>query len=218
MACVRANGDISELFECPTGVRQGCVLSPALFSLFINEVANHINSHGVHGIQLLPNLLELLILLFADDIALLSTTPGGLQVQLNLLKQCCNRLKLSVNEEKTKVMVFRKGGYLGQNEKWYYDGKALEVVNKYCYLGYIFTTMLSFNIGTSTLVAKGKKAVYLLNRAFSNCKGMSAKTFFRVFDAKVQSILLYSSEIWGYEPIENVEKVHMIACKRYLGV
>jgi hypothetical protein len=218
MACVRANGELSDFFDCPTGVRQGCVLSPALFSLFINQVANYVSEHGVHGIQLLPNLLELFILLFADDVALLSTTPGGLQTQLNLLKECCDRLNMYVNEDKSKIMVFRKGGYLGQNEKWFFDGKALEVVNRYCYLGYTFSTMLSFNIGTSTLVTKGKKAVYLLNRAFNNCKEMSSKTYFRIFDAKVQSILLYSSELWGYDAIENIEKVHMLACKRFLGV
>lgn len=186
--------------------------------MFINEIANHINECGVHGVQLLPNLLELFILLFADDIALISTTPGGLQAQLDSLKVCCDRLELNVNKDKTKIMVFRKGGFLGRREKWVFNGNELEVVNKYCYLGYNFTTMLSFNLGTDHLVSKGKKAVYLLCRAFQNCKEMSRHTFFRIFDAKVQSILLYSSEIWGYQSIENIERVHLLACKRYLGV
>ena len=115
-------------------------------------------------------------------------------------------------------MVFRKGGYLGQNEKWFFDGDMLEIVNHYCYLGFTFTTKLSFNLGTMHLVAKGKKALYLILRAFQNCKEMSHKSFFKVFDAKVQSILLYSSEIWGYQRLDNLEKVHLLACKRFLGV
>ena len=193
-------------------------MSPSLFSLFINQIANHINESGVHGVQLLPNLLELFILLFADDIALISTTPGGLQIQLDSLKLCCNRLQLNVNKDKTKIMVFRKGGFLGQREKWFFEGNELEVVNKYCYLGYTFTTMLSFNLGTSHLVAKGKKAVHLLCRAFQTCKEMSPETFFRIFDAKIQAILLYSSEIWGYQRLECIERVHLLACKRFLGV
>jgi hypothetical protein len=193
-------------------------MSPTLFSLFINQLANHVNETGVHGVQLLPNLLELFILLFADDVALISTTPRGLQAQLNSLKIVCDRLKLNVNKDKTKIMVFRKGGFLGEKEKWFFEGELVEVVNKYCYLGFIFSTKLSFNLGTSQLVAKGKKAVYLLCRAFKNCKEMSPETFFRIFDSKVLSILLYSSEIWGYQRLESIEKVHLLACKRYLGV
>ena len=218
ISCVRVNNVFSEFFECPVGVRQGCVLSPTLFSLFINQLANHVNEVGVHGIQLLPNLVELFILLFADDVALLSSTPGGLQVQLNALKQCCDNLKLSVNKDKTKIMVFRKGGFLAKHEKWVFEGKEIEVVNSYCYLGYTFSTKLSVIIGTRHLVTKAKKAVFLLCRAFQNCKEMSQDIFFKLFDAKVQSIVLYSSEIWGLQRLECIERVHLLACKRFLGV
>jgi hypothetical protein len=217
-SCIRLNGEYSHFFNCPVGVRQGCVLSPTLFSLFINQLANYINENGVHGVQFLPNYLELFILLFADDVALISTTPRGLQNQLDLLKACCDRINLKVNEDKTKIIVFRKGGYLGQRERWFFEGKELEVVNKYCYLGYNFTTMLSFKQGTSQLVAKGKKVVYLLYSAFRKCRDMTPSVFFRIFDAKVQSILLYSAELWGYQRLDCIEKVHLLACKRFLGV
>jgi hypothetical protein len=47
---------------------------------------------------------------------------------------------------------------------------------------------------------------------------MTHDTFFKIFDAKVQPILLYSSEIWGLERLENIENIHLMACKRFLGV
>lgn len=47
---------------------------------------------------------------------------------------------------------------------------------------------------------------------------MSKEAFFRIFDAKVQSVLLYSSEIWGCSKLDSMEKVHLLACKRFLGV
>lgn len=217
-ACVRANCEFTDFFPCPVGVRQGCVMSPTLFSLFINQLANHITEVGLHGIQLLPNFLEIFILLFADDVVLLSYSPIGLQSQLNALKNCCERLKLSVNKDKTKIMVFRKGGFLGKNEKWFYEGKQLEVVNSYCYLGFIFSTMLSNKIGTSHLVTRGKKSTYFLSSAFRNCKDLSRDVYFKIFDSKVQSVLLYAAEIWGCHRLDNIEKVHLIACKRFLGV
>jgi hypothetical protein len=68
------------------------------------------------------------------------------------------------------------------------------------------------------LVLKGKKAVFYLNSLFGKCKDMGKEAFFKIFDAKVQSILLYSSEIWGLKRLESIEKVHLLACKRFLGV
>ena len=218
VSCIRANCEFSEFFDCPVGVRQGCVLSPTLFSVFINQLADHMNEKGKHGIQLLPGIMELFILLFADDVVLFSTSPAGLQNQLNILKTCCDSMKLSVNINKTKVMVFRKGGFLGKHENWHYDGMKLEVVNRYCYLGFNFTTKLSPKLGTEHLVVKGKKAAMQLNRVYQKYKEMTPEVFFKIFDSKIQPILLYSSEIWGLYKLEHLEKVHLLACKRFLGV
>ena len=102
LSCVRANNNYSDFFECPVGVRQGCVLSPTIFSSFINQLAKYITDTGRHGIQLLSGLIELFILLFADDVALLATTPCGLQNQLDSLEVCCDRLKTEVNTDETK--------------------------------------------------------------------------------------------------------------------
>lgn len=217
-SCVRVGGKLTDFFGCPKGVRQGCVLSPTLFSVFINKVAQHISNTGRHGVQLMPGLMELFILLFADDITLIATTPTGLQNQLDCLKQCCDQLKLEVNIDKTKIIVFRKGGFLSKFEHWTFNGMKVEVVNEYCYLGFVFTTMLSHKIGTKHLVSKGKKAVFNLCRLQQQLKEINKEIFFKIFDSKVQSILLYASEIWGLCRLETLEKVHVLVCKRFLGV
>ena len=218
LSCVRYNHELSEMFECPIGVRQGCSLSPTLFSMFMNQLSDQIKRRGKHGVQLSPDMIELFILLFADDVALLSTTPSGLQNQLNILQKCCDEMKLYVNIDKTKIMVFRKGGFLGRREKWFYRGERLEVVQNYCYLGFNFTTKVSVKKGTMHLAAKGKKATVQLCRVFQKYKEMSPNTFFKIFDVKIQPVLLYSSEVWGLHRLDSVEKVHLMACKRFLGV
>ena len=98
---------------------------------------------------------------------------------------------MEVNRDKTKLMVFQKGGYLSKHEKWYYDGVEMEVVNKYHYLGFAFTTTLSVKQDTDQLVAKCKKAVFNLCASFQKCRGMAKETFLKIFDSKIQSVLLY---------------------------
>jgi hypothetical protein len=90
------------------------MLSPLIFSLLITEVADAVTKKGKHGFQFLPGLQEIFLLLFADDICLISTTPAGLQNQLDNLEKASTPLGLTVNLKKTIVMVFRKGGHLGK--------------------------------------------------------------------------------------------------------
>jgi hypothetical protein len=116
LASVREKCCYTDYFNCPRGVKQGCLLSPLLFSFFINELAVELSKTGKHGIQLIPGAIEIFLLLFADDIILLSNTIIGLQNQLNSLKREAHRLQLTVNLEKTKILVFRKAGHLVNRE------------------------------------------------------------------------------------------------------
>ena len=89
-----------------------------MFSLFINELALDIINNGRHGVSLSNDFVHLVILLFADDMILLSETVIGLQTQLTNLFSAASRLQLKVNMNKSNIMVFRKGGYLGARQRW----------------------------------------------------------------------------------------------------
>ena len=91
--------------------------SPVLFSLFINELTKDIIESDKHDIQLALDLIELLILLFADDFVLLSDSVFGLQTQLNVLFNTAKRLDLVGNLNKSNIVVFRIGGHFDLNEK-----------------------------------------------------------------------------------------------------
>ena len=71
-----------------------------MFSFFINELAIEVPKTGKHGLQLIPGTTEICLLLFADDVILLSNTIVGLQNQLDSLKREADRLYLTVNLEK----------------------------------------------------------------------------------------------------------------------
>eukprot|EP00745_Piridium_sociabile_P027424 TRINITY_DN4419_c0_g1_i9.p1 TRINITY_DN4419_c0_g1~~TRINITY_DN4419_c0_g1_i9.p1 ORF type:complete len:266 (-),score=25.53 TRINITY_DN4419_c0_g1_i9:396-1193(-) len=103
LACVREKNVYSELFDCPRGVKQGCLLSPQMFSFCIYELAVEVSRKGIQGIHMIPVAIEVLLMLFADDIVLMSNTVFGLQNQLNALKEEADRLSLTVNLDKNKL-------------------------------------------------------------------------------------------------------------------
>ena len=62
-------------------------------------------------------MIELFILLFADDIVLLSDTILGLQNQLDVLARNCARLDLYVNLDKSNIVIFRNGDTFPRKKK-----------------------------------------------------------------------------------------------------
>jgi hypothetical protein len=218
-ARVRGGGDLTDSFLCPRGLKQGEVCSPILFSLFINELTKEINMNGRHGIQLSPELVQILILLFADDVALLSDSVVGLQCQLNILYTVAERLDLLVNLDKSNVIVFRNGGYLSQNERWRFGKSELDSVNVYKYLGIMLTPRLSFQPTLVDLANRATKGVTAIIRVLWSIGEHSPSIFFKLFDSQIQTILTYGAEIWGLVKNQSaIERVHLLAMKRFLCV
>lgn len=81
--CVSCDDAVTDLFDCPINIIQGCVLSLILFSFFINKLFNGIALFGTNGFQLILDITELLMLLFTDDVILMSGTRSGLHNQFN---------------------------------------------------------------------------------------------------------------------------------------
>ena len=86
-----------------------------------------------------------MILLYADDMAMCSDTVGRIQKRIDVLGQFCEKWAMIVNLTKTKIVVFRRGECLKQNEKWYYNGGKIKVVPSYKYLGIFFTSKLKWS-------------------------------------------------------------------------
>ena len=99
-------------------------------------------------------------LFFADDAILVTGTISGLKNKLNLIKMQSERMGLGVNLDKTKIVVFRKGGHLSKYEHWHYGTNNLNVINSYNvkYLGIDFSTKLSFVNCTTSFIMKAKKS------------------------------------------------------------
>ena len=210
-SCVRQCNDYSDLIEYAVGLRQGEVISPALVSLFLEDIEMYLQEDNISGLKLFD--IVLILISFADDMAVLSETSEGLQSSLNRLSEYCNAWGLEVNSSKTKVMVFRKRGGLLNNESWTYKGQVLDAVDCFNYLGTVFNYTGSFNLNNEYITGKALKA---LNVLMVNCKKFPLKP--KLLCQLFGSILSYASEVWGFTKAKDIERIHLKFCKRILNV
>ena len=61
--------------------------------------------------------------------------------------------------DKSKFVVFRKGGHIALREKWKYGDTPMEIVNMYDYLGISFSTRLFFSHALNDMSQRAKKGV-----------------------------------------------------------
>ena len=148
----------------------------------------------------------------------MADTIGRLQYQIDTLIKGCTKWGLQINEEKTKVIVFRNGGPLRQNEKFFINGKRIETVPMFKYLGLLFTSRLCWSATQRMLAAQADKAVAVIKHISFKCGGLSHELYFKLFDRMVTPILTYGSEIWGAEVLDCIEIVQYKFCKFDLGV
>ena len=207
-------GEKSSTFACKLGVRQGECLSPILFALYVNDMEENLRNVET-GISVLD--IKLFLLFYADDAVILADTAQGLQLGLDSLYEYCQRWKLKINTNKSKIMIFRKGSRLHRNI-WKYGDESLEVVNALPYLGILFSSSGSFSQAQAKLAEKANRALFSLYQKTSRFRGLDAELMLDLFDKLVMPILNYAAAVWGFDSCPQIERIHTKFCKRLLGV
>lgn len=72
-SCVRCCNSYSDFFQYAVGLRQGEVISPIFFSIFVEDLELHLQDNLNSG--LLIDDMVLILLLFADDMAIIGKKP-----------------------------------------------------------------------------------------------------------------------------------------------
>ena len=157
----------TEWFDVENGVKQGCVLSPTLFSLLMCDLVDMLIQENV-GLEYNSRLLP--ALLFADDIVLMAPDEEQLNKMLSVASRFALKWGLTFNETKSKVMVI--GKRINKNKKWMIGDRSLSEVNVYKYLGVFISRNLkdSYHIKTC-LKDKGRSLKGFINAIL--CKHMS---------------------------------------------
>ncbi|VDI61569.1 Hypothetical predicted protein, partial [Mytilus galloprovincialis] len=151
-ACVRVNNRLSQWFVCSSGVKQGDNLSPTLFSIFINDLVEEVNSLGL-GVNIGDSTLSLL--LYADDIVLLASSETDMQCMLDKVHEWCKRWRVLINTEKSKVMHFRPSRSKRSNFQFKIGDNLLQITDTYKYLGVTFHDLKDFKDNANRLSEAG---------------------------------------------------------------
>jgi hypothetical protein len=96
---VRHGLDVSDVIHQHVGLKQGCILSPCLFSIYIADLPEYLREKGCVGVSLHDACVR--VLLYADDGALVATSQADLQKMLDVLMEYCGKWRMFVNTVKT---------------------------------------------------------------------------------------------------------------------
>ena len=214
----------TDYFDCPIGVKQGDCLSPTLFAIFINDLANEVKNCGV-GVELNIDSDEnndettlINILLYADDIVLFASNEMDLQYLLNIVEIWCQKWRLEVNMTKTNVLHIRVKRKPQSRFMFLFNKNTVSYCQYYKYLGCTINEFLDFSFTADVQTDSAGRALSTIITKMIKNQGFPFNVYSILYKACVCSISEYGSEIFGNEYSESAFKLHLRAARAFLGL
>ena len=190
IAAVLVNGELSEWAQTDRGVRQGCVLSPDLFSLYAEYIMRKVNTPE----SLKVNGSPISNIRYAEDTVLMADSAETLQQLLSSLQAESRKRGLIINKKKTKIMVINKKSEIPQSNI-FLDEQKLEQKCQFEYLGSLVTSDCRCDKEIIRRIALAKKA-FTDKKAILADKKLDIALRLRLLKCYVWSTLLYGCESW----------------------
>ena len=178
------NGKITEWFEVQVGVRQGCLLSPCLFNVYLEFVMKEIQNldSGLKMGNMRMNNIR-----YADDTTLVEMDLESLQQTTNMLQEACARWGMKINPTKCQVMS-------NDTNNIVLDQAPIEKVDNFVFLG----------SNVPSMEDDVKRRVRLASWAFGRLKSniwsyhnITRPLKVRIYQALILPIAIYGSESWA---------------------
>lgn len=192
---VRTNNEESREFVTEIGVKQGCVLSPLLFSIVIDEAIKNAKKK-MKTLKLghwQMEQTEINELMFADDMAIVTDSEKNLQYNLEVLEKELQKINMKINIGKTKSMIVSREN---KTHSIKLQGKQIEQVESFKYLGSIIENNGKIDKEINDRMGKTGRIYNMLKSTFLGKKEVPTKIKTEVVKKVVRPTIMYSSETW----------------------
>lgn len=190
-SAVLLNTMCGNFFKTTVGVRQGCLLSPVLFNVYLENIMQETLHNFSPSISIGGR--PLCNLRFADDIDLMGGSESELQDLTTRLERASTMVGMEVSSEKSKILVNSRTHQTPTNIRM--NGQRLEEVDNFKYLG----SSLSKD-GSSSIEVKGRLGLAMSAMTRLNIIWKSNAICFpvklKLYKTLVVSICLYGCESW----------------------
>ena len=185
---VKWGSTLCEPFKVTNGVRQGGILSPLLFNLYMDELSSNLNGCkvGCYVGKFICNHL-----MYADDIVLMAPSVKGLQRLINVCEKYGVDYDILYNPTKSAILVVAPRGQKCSYPVFRISGVAISIKNHVKYLGHFIADDLCDDLDITRQCKKFYVQANVLMRKFGTCSHDVKVTLFRCFCAN-----MYTSNIW----------------------
>ena len=228
-ATVREGSDQSPPFDVTCGTKQGCIIAPALFSIFFSMMLHIAFKDTSDGIDIksrcdvrltsistkhfdaksLVSVSTIRELLFADDCALAADSEEALQRLCDCFSSAARRFGMIISIEKTEVLYQPARGNAYTPPTILIEGKQLKAVELFKYLGSIVSSDTSADAEITARIAKATAAFGRLTKRLWKNRNIRVDTKVSVYKAAVVTSLLFGCETW------TLRKAHIAQLERF---
>ena len=185
--CTKWNSSKSHPFGTSNGVKQGAILSPILFCVYIDELLNQINKSGL-GCHV--GHLPFACIGYADDVCLLSPSVAALQKMLYICESFAVECHVMFNPKKTTCIAIGSDGKL-PSKNLYLNGSSISWTNRVKHLG----NVINFDLSDKEDILY-KKSVFITQVNSLNSKFASVQSLIRGKLLQTFCCSWYGSQNW----------------------
>ena len=222
----------TDYFECPLGVKQGDILSPTLFSIFVHNLTVELQESGV-GINLdsspaspnspnfhNPSPTSFLVnhLIYADDLVCIAANEIDLQFLLDIVSSWCSKYRIEANLLKTEIMHVRKLLIPKSKVIFKFGTRIIKYCQKYKYLGLTINQFLNYEQMSNSFLDPASRAMNAVICKMIKNKGFPFDIFQLLYNSCVTTVCDYAHEVIGFHQYSASDKIHTKAIRSYLGV
>ena len=215
---VRMDGEEGDWFPITTGLRQGCVMSPSLFNIYMDAMMRRVTEEAAGGVMVGDE--RVVDLDLADDVALLADSWLVMVAMVMRMERVTQRFGINISARKSEVLFIGRGEGDVRMEDLQLRGQPMKRVEEFTYLGSIITSDGKCIQDIERRRAGATRAFGTLRKRMWGRSEISLKVKMKVFNALVIPVLLYGATAWALTKTEErrLDAFEMGMLRSILGV